>query len=195
MDELIERVKQSEGNKHTWRKDHNSVQWREANKLNKLLTKMPLNRRCNDCLDDLFFLLKRPSINDKIETEMKRQFQLKKAKLIMQHGCDQLSEHSTDEELISGLKHSPAIIKYFEYYPENWQEICGIEVKNEGVKEAAKTEGSEGSEGGSAEGSSDEIDFNDFTVKEIKKMLTDLKVDIPKKANKPVLIELLKANP
>ena len=66
---------------------------------------------------------------------MEKQFHVKKGAVIMSFGVDTITEHSTDKQCISALKHNPALIKFFEKVPENWQKIVGIV---EDVKELAE---------------------------------------------------------
>lgn len=131
MEELIERVKASEKTKAVWRKDPNSTEWQEASKLNKILVGIPLNSsaRC-ECIEDLFFLLKRDNIQKTILQKMEKKFILKAGKLIQSADFENIGEASSDESMINALKRSPALIVHFKQVPENWKEICGIEEKD-----------------------------------------------------------------
>lgn len=131
MEELIERVKASEKTKAVWRKDPKSTEWQEASKLNKILVGIPLNSsaRC-ECIEDLFFLLKRENINQKISEKMEKKFILKAGKLIQSADFENIGKASSDESMINALKRSPALIVHFKQVPENWKEICGIEEKD-----------------------------------------------------------------
>lgn len=127
MEKLIERVKQSQKTLKTWRNDHTSIEWKEASKLNEILTGIPLNKaRGCECVDDLFFLVNRTSINQ-INNKMNQKFKVQTGKVIMLHGCTPVTDKATDEQIMNLLKLSPAHIKSLETYPENWREICGLD--------------------------------------------------------------------
>lgn len=136
MEELIERVKASEKTKAVWRKDPNSKEWQEASKLNKILVGIPLNSsaRC-ECIEDLFFLLKRDNIQKTIVQKMEKKFILKAGKLIQSADFENIGEASSDESMINALKRSPSLIVHFKQVPENWKEICGIEEKEPDITE------------------------------------------------------------
>ena len=135
MEELIERVKASEPSKSVWRQDPQSIQWKEASRLNKILTGLPLNTssKC-ECIEDLFFLLKRDNIIEKIEQKMEKQFLLKKGKLLQSADFANVGENSSDELMIKALKRSPGLIKHFKTFPENWREICGLDEEKDESK-------------------------------------------------------------
>jgi hypothetical protein len=140
MEELIERVKASEPLKSVWRQDPQSIQWKEASKLNKILTGLPLNTSAKcDCIEDLFFLLKRENIIEKIEQKMEKKFFLKKGKLLQSADFANVGEQSSDELMIKALKRSPGLIKHFKTVPDNWREICGLD--EEKATEGKETEG------------------------------------------------------
>jgi len=135
MQEEVNKVLSYEKTKHLWRGNHFSVEWQEANKLNIALFGISLNKasKC-ECIEDLFFALKRPNITNKITEKMSKEFHVKKGAVIMSFGVDTITEHSTDEQCISALKHNPVLIKFFERVPENWKKIVGIK---EDIKELA----------------------------------------------------------
>jgi len=136
MQNEIDKVLSYEKTKSIWRGNHLSTEWQEANKLNITLFGISLNKaqKC-ECIEDLFFALKRPNITNKIIEKMEKQFHVKKGAVIMSFGVDTITEHSTDKQCISALKHNPVLIKFFEKVPENWQKIVGIV---EDVKELAQ---------------------------------------------------------
>lgn len=136
MENRINKVLSYEKTKSEWRGNHLSIEWQEANKLNIDLFGISLNKaqKC-ECIEDLFFALKRPNIINKITEQMEKQFYVKKGSVIMSFGIDTITEHSTDAQCISALKHNPVLIKFFEKVPENWQKIVGIV---EDVKELAQ---------------------------------------------------------
>jgi hypothetical protein len=120
MKELFEKVSQSESTKHIWRNDYNSEEWRNANTLNRHLFGMSLNQSAGcQCIEDLFLMLKREST----KTKIMNQFKLRKNSVITSFLHPTITEHSTDAEFIAMLKVSPASIKYFVQFPENWKEI------------------------------------------------------------------------
>ena len=136
MENRINKVLSYENTKSEWRGNHLSIEWQEANKLNIDLFGISLNKaqKC-ECIEDLFFALKRPNIVNKITEKMEKQFHVKKGSVVMSFGADTITEHSTDKQCISALKHNPTLIKFFEKVPENWQKIVGIV---EDVKELAE---------------------------------------------------------
>ena len=136
MENRIKEVLSYENTKSEWRGNHLSDEWQKANKLNIDLFGISLNKaqKC-ECIEDLFFALKRPNIINKIIEKMEKQFHVKKGSVVMSFGADTITEHSTDKQCISALKHNPTLIKFFEKVPENWQKIVGIV---EDVKELAQ---------------------------------------------------------
>jgi hypothetical protein len=141
MKELIERVKKTEKTISTWRNNHLSKEWKEANEVNIFLAGIPLNRqRGCQCIEDLFFLIKRSNINQVIKIEMSRKFVLKPGKVVMLHGCTPITDKASDEQLIKLLKLSPAHLVNFVSYPENWEEICGVKPKTKPKAAAVEKE-------------------------------------------------------
>ncbi len=136
MEERINRVLSYEKTKSEWRGNHLSDEWQEANKLNIDLFGISLNKaqKC-ECIEDLFFALKRPNIVNKITEIMEKEFHVKKGSVVMSFGADTITEHSTDKQCISALKNNPMLIKYFEKVPENWQSIVGLVEDVKEVKE------------------------------------------------------------
>lgn len=137
MEELIKRVLESETTKGKWRGNPSTKEWQEASRLNKVLTGVPLNSSANcECVEDLFFLLKRPNIHQKIEQNMEKRYRLKKGKLIQSVDFGHIGEASTDEQMKKALGRSPGLIKHFAVFPENWKEECGVkdELEDKGDK-------------------------------------------------------------
>jgi hypothetical protein len=182
MLELKEIVLKSEGTKEIWRKDTNSIEWKNANKLNFLLTGIGLNKRAKcECIEDLFIMLKFTNINNKIMSETNRQFHLHKGKVVTSFQCDTITEHSSDEQMIAALKAVPALIKFFKRVPDNWREICDLsEIKN-AVKD--KVEDIE-----------DFLTIEDLKVPELIAILKSKGVEYPKNPKKNLLITLVKLN-
>ena len=120
MKELLEEVLTSEISIAKWRNDYNSNEWRNANKLNKHFFGISLNqsRGCK-CVEDLFFYAKR----QQIKLTIMNKFKLRKGTVVTSFLHPTITEHSTDAEFINALKASPATIKFFIEYPENWQDI------------------------------------------------------------------------
>ena len=134
MKELLEKVLASESKKATWRNDYNSIEWQNANKLNKHFFGINLNQSKGcQCIEDLFFYAKRQTTKNIIMN----QFKLKKGCVITSFLHATITEHSTDAEFIVALKVSPATIKFFTDYPENWQEVVsGKKTRKKKVVEA-----------------------------------------------------------
>lgn len=127
IEQLIESVKESEATKSNWRNKHDSEEFRNASKLNKLIFDKPLNhaKKC-ECIEDLFFYLNRKNVKSQIMEKQKKVFVLMPGKIVTSFLHETISVHSTDEQCIEALKASPGIIKFFKSYPENWREICKL---------------------------------------------------------------------
>lgn len=131
MTTLLDIVKQSEKTKNIWREDYNSIEWKNANKLNILLYGMSLNQKpkCS-CLEDLFFMLKSNNINQKFKDKMEQKFKIKKGKLVSSFKFGfHLSEQSNDEQIMEALRLDSNLIVYFDSYPEDWKIVVGLEKK------------------------------------------------------------------
>lgn len=201
MNELLVQVLASESEKHIWRNDYSSLNWKNASRLNVILFNLPLNKSigCN-CIEDLFFMLEQPNINQKIKTIMAKKFKVKPGKLIQTFGCDHVSEHSSDELCILLLKKYPQHIKNFESYPSNWEEIVeNYEPRKAGeaINETPPPPVPEG------EGLNSNPETNDLRSELMELTKSDLKdelmkaieagaeIEIPKNANKTTLVELV----
>lgn len=126
MENLVLKVLESEKTKDVWRGNYNSIEWNEANELNIFLFGISLNRSLNcNCIEDLFFMIKNPKINEKIKNKMEKKFIVKKdvCLSIMALAGDNLTIHSSDEQCIEVLRISKAYSKFFEILPENWEAI------------------------------------------------------------------------
>lgn len=64
---------------------------------------------------------------------MNTEFSLKKGKVIMLHGFNEVvtKDNLTDAKALEILRKYPAHISSFEKFPENWQELTGKEVKDD----------------------------------------------------------------
>lgn len=141
IEQLIDSVKASEPRKKEWRNKFDSVEFRNASKLNKLLFDVPLNhaKKC-ECIEDLFFYLNRKNVKSQIMKKQNKVFVLMPGKIVTSFLHETISVHSTDEQCIEALKASPGIIKFFKSYPENWREICELDIEgNEEPQESEKT--------------------------------------------------------
>lgn len=211
MLELYNRVLSYESTVKSWRNNYNSTEWREASQLNKLLNNIPLNRspRC-ECIEDLFFQLKRKNINQQIVNMENQNFKMQDV-VIMLHGCTPVGKNSTDEQIIAMLKVSPAHIKFVKEKPSNWREICGLKEDSKGTKakpkakEAAKVDASkknislsgDNTEDEKAEESNeDEVDNSEreeelisMTNGALKTLLIERELELPKPANKENLVK------
>lgn len=205
--ELFERVKRNEATKSSWRNRLDSQQRRDASRLNQILTGMPLSDRVGcECVDDLYFLMKRYTKNkqiNQIPINMENQFQLEKDRVIMLHGCNPVSSKSSDKELIALLKKYPGQISRFVKYPDNWREVVGLDEATKGKEKTKEvkpekeldnvdesvdeTQGTEDAENGSL--SQREAELLTMSNQELKDILLDvLKVDLPEKINKVNLV-------
>jgi len=211
MKELINSVKKSESTLKAWRNNHNSQEWKDASKVNEFLTGIPLNKaRGCECVEDLFFLIKRTNINQVIKIEMSREFTLKPGKVIMLHGCTPITDKATDEQLINLLKLSPAHISQFESYPNNWKEICGMnetqasnyledketsssndESSNNEDSAQEEEEDNNSNDGGSPENEERKNKLLEMKNNDLKKILIEMSQELPKKANKSNLVDAI----
>jgi hypothetical protein len=117
MENLIKQVLTSESTKNQWRNKYDSIEFKNATKLNKLLFGIHLNQSVGcQCVEDLFFYIKR-------KNNFMNKFKLRKGLVVTSFLHSTITEHSTDAEFIQALKVSPASIKYFTEYPENWKDI------------------------------------------------------------------------
>jgi hypothetical protein len=117
MENLIKEVLASESTKHQWRNKYDSIEFKNATKLNKLIFGIHLNQSVGcQCVEDLFFYIKR-------KNNFMNKFKLRKGLVVTSFLHATITEHSTDAEFIQALKVSPGAIKYFTEYPENWKDI------------------------------------------------------------------------
>jgi hypothetical protein len=117
MENLIKQVLASENTKNQWRNKYDSIEFKNATKLNKLLFGIHLNQSVGcQCVEDLFFYIKR-------KNNFMNKFKLRKGLVVTSFLHSTITEHSTDAEFIQALKVSPGAIKYFTEYPENWKDI------------------------------------------------------------------------
>ena len=164
MDELIERVLSYECTKHIWRANPSSIEWIEASKLNKVLTGIPLNKSAKcECIEDLYFMLKMTNSKEKVMEKANKQFHLQKGKVIQSYGNDIISEHSSDEQLIEALRSNPALIKFFEKVPDNWEQII-----KKGVRAVRKAK---------------------EVVSEVKEIVSEIKDAVDNIKEKPTLVK------
>lgn len=117
MENLIKQVLASESTKNQWRNKYDSIEFKNATKLNKLVFGIHLNQSVGcQCVEDLFFYIKR-------KNNFMNKFKLRKGLVVTSFLHATITEHSTDAEFIQALKVSPGAIKYFTEYPENWKDI------------------------------------------------------------------------
>lgn len=117
MENLIKEVLASESTKNQWRNKYDSIEFKNATKLNKLLFGIHLNQSVGcQCVEDLFFYIKR-------KNNFMNKFKLRKGLVVTSFLHATITEHSSDAEFINALKVSPGAIKYFTEYPENWKDI------------------------------------------------------------------------
>ena len=135
--QLIDRVLLSKSTMKSWRNKHQSIEWREANAVNKALFADTFSKSYNcGCVEDFFYLLELKVKKQEITKIMDKKFILKKGKVIMSHGCDIVTEHSTDARCIALLRTNKKHASKFESLPENWEEIVD---KKESKPKAKRT--------------------------------------------------------
>jgi hypothetical protein len=117
MENLIKQVLASESTKNQWRNKYDSIEFKNATKLNKLLFGIHLNQSVGcQCVEDLFFYIKR-------KNNFMNKFKLRKGLVVTSFLHATITEHSMDAEFVQALKVSPGAIKYFTEFPENWKDI------------------------------------------------------------------------
>lgn len=201
MTEKIARVLASEQTKEVWRDHYNSIEWKEASELNKLLFGMPLNKRpkCY-CLEDLFFMLKTSKSQTKIQMEAGRKFKLRKGITVSNHRLpNMLTEHSSEEEIIFALSILPHVAGECEFIPENWKEIVEAEQAveaNEVLEENVPTENIEIEEPVLMEEDvtiETVTDYSKWKNADLLALCIDKGITVPPNSNKKALIALLNA--
>ena len=187
MEKLINEVLSYEKTKTNWRNNYTSHEWQQANKLNKMLFKIGLNQSSGcQCLEDLFFYIKRVNFKENLKIMSDKQFKIKDGKLLMVHGFPPMSNNTPDEEFIKMLKMNPALITSLAYYPSNWRDIVnGKKVKAEKVelKEVEETEVSE-IIGGQKE-------LSEMSIDELKELCNSKGIKFHHKSGKEKLISLI----
>jgi hypothetical protein len=85
--------------------------------------KKQFNSNCNSCYVDAFIQLTLLNKNNMEE----RKFILKEGTLIQSFDIEKMYNNSnmSDEDAVRLLRKSPAYLKHFKKYPENWMELCG----------------------------------------------------------------------
>jgi len=85
--------------------------------------KKQFNSNCNSCYVDAFIQLTLLNKNNMEE----RKFILKEGTLIQSFDIEKMYNNSnmSDEDAVRLLRKSPAYLKHFKKYPDNWMELCG----------------------------------------------------------------------
>ena len=187
MEKLIDEVLSYEKTKAKWRNNYTSHEWQQANKLNKMQFKIGLNQSSGcQCLEDLFFYIKRVNFKENLKIMSNKQFKIKDGKLLMVHGFPPMSNNTPDEDFIKMLKMNPALITSLASYPSNWKDIVnGKKVKVE-VKEVEETEVKEEVVEGQKE-------LSEMSVKELQELCESKGVKFHHKSGKEKLISLINA--
>lgn len=198
MDELINEVLSYEPTKSKWRNNYDSIEWRTANKLNIQLFKMPLNQSSGcQCLEDLFFYIKRVNFKENFKIMSTKKFKIKDGKLLMAHGFPPMSNNTPDEEFIKMLKYEPSLISALEVYPDNWKEI----VFGKGEKSIEEIEEVyEGNDEKLDESVVDDLgieivegekELSEMSIKELQDICTSKGIKFHHKSKEAKLIELI----
>lgn len=138
LKERIDLVLSFEKSKAKWRNKFDSVERIETSSLHHSLFGEHLSKSKNcGCIDDFFSYLNslknsEQSINIK-QKQMESQFELKKGKVIMLHGFNEVvtKDNLTDAKALAILKKYPAHISSFQKFPDNWQELTGKDAKKD----------------------------------------------------------------
>ena len=137
--EVIDRVVMSQATLRSWRNKHNSNEWLEANAVNRALFGDTFSKAHNcGCVEDFFILLNLKLKKQSISEIMDRKFVLKKGKVVMSHGCDIVTENSSDDQCIALLRVNKKHASKFERLPENWEEIVDEKIEVKPKKTRAK---------------------------------------------------------
>ena len=137
--EVIDRVLMSQATLRSWRNKHNSTEWLEANAVNRALFSDTFSKAHNcGCVEDFFILLNLKLKKQSISEIMDRKFVLKKGKVVMSHGCDIVTENSSDDQCIALLRVNKKHASKFERLPENWEEIVDEKIEVKPKKTRAK---------------------------------------------------------
>jgi hypothetical protein len=187
MIELKDKVLASESTKSVWRKNHNSIEWQNASKLNKFLFGKSLNQNAKcECIEDLFMMLKANSINQKIINKMEKEFIFKKGVILQTNGHGVLTESSSDEKCMRFLNDYPNAIKNFKSFPKDWEKKCAefVGAKKEVVLTEADAEadlsGDPRPDNPTEEATEEqEIDIDAMKVGELKNYIESKGAEVP----------------
>jgi len=134
LNKQIKIVLSYKSTKNKWKNNHNSIEWKAADKLAKVVMRQGLNKSKNcGCIDDLFYMLttlSQDSINQK-QKRMSSRFTLKGMLQSHKFGIF-TNDNITDEKAIEILKDNSKNISHFSAYPSDWEKLIG---KKEAKKE------------------------------------------------------------
>lgn len=190
METLIKSVLESEKTKREWRNNYNSVEWKNANKLNKELFGIALNQSIGcQCLEDLFFYIKRPNFVKNKTMEKNKLFRIKEGRIMTVHGFPPMSNNTPDEVFIKVLKSNPAHINSFVSYPPNWKDIVNGKA---GKTKAVKAEPLENAESVFVMDADDfTSDMSNMTIDQLREICDEKGIKYHHKSKEQKLIELI----
>ena len=101
---------------------------RETERLYVSIFRQSLNKSCSSCWFDAFILLMRTDLN-KLNAMKEKRFDLRAGAVlydVVNHDPAKTVTHHniTDELALYHLRTNPDYIKFFNLYPENWQELA-----------------------------------------------------------------------
>lgn len=101
---------------------------RETERLYVGIFRQSLNKSCSSCWFDAFILLMRTDLN-KLNAMKEKRFDLRAGAVlydVVNHDPAKTVTHHniTDELALYHLRTNPDYIKFFNLYPENWQELA-----------------------------------------------------------------------
>lgn len=101
---------------------------RETERLYVGIFRQSLNKSCSNCWFDAFILLMRTDLN-KLNAMKEKRFDLRAGAVlydVVNHDPAKTVTHHniTDELALYHLRTNPDYIKFFNLYPENWQELA-----------------------------------------------------------------------
>lgn len=134
--ELIDRVISYKATKQVWRSDSSSIEFKEANFLNKHLYGEELKpaSKC-ECLEIFYFKFDNDLRKNVILEKMEKQFFIKAGKQIQSfHFQSPINIASSDEDCIKLLRLNKENIKHFDRFPDNWEEIVDGKASEEKPK-------------------------------------------------------------
>ena len=186
MIELKDKVLLTEASKSVWRRNQNSTEWMDANKLYRFLFGVSLGNSNCECIEDLFHFIKKNNINQKILNKMEiKEFILIPGKVLQTYKFGLITE-ATSEDTLKRLLHAfPTNSRHFKKLPEDWQTVCADFVNGKTKKTADKAENVDNVD------KSDSVDLDSMKVPALKDYIESKGFEVPD-GKKAVILEFAK---